>query len=116
MPRDPVKLAAKSRRHYLKHRDRKIAKTYERIRRNQAWVYQYLMEHPCSDCGEQDPIVLEFDHVRGVKDKAVSALTNQGYALKRVIDEAKKCDVRCANCHRRRTAAVVGNYKTKTRE
>ena len=66
-------------------------------------VLQYLMEHPCVDCGETDPIVLEFDHVRGKKDKEVSWMIYQGYSWERVLTEIKKCDVRCANCHRRRT-------------
>ena len=66
-------------------------------------LLQYLRCHPCVDCGEQDPIVLDFDHVRGRKRFSISwAMTSVRWSL--VLQEIKKCDVRCANCHRRKTA------------
>jgi L-lysine 2,3-aminomutase len=56
------------------------------------------------DCGEADPVVLEFDHVTGVKEAAVAELVQRAVSLARLIAEVEKCEVRCANCHRRRTA------------
>jgi hypothetical protein len=71
------------------------------------------MTHPCIDCGESDPIVLEFDHREGEKKlAAVSTLMTQMKAsLKTIKAEIVKCDVRCANCHRRKTAKERGWYK-----
>jgi hypothetical protein len=75
--------------------------------RNKArdWMRRYLVEHPCIDCGEADPIVLDFDHRRPLdKLGTVSDLVSRGRVQKAKI-EAAKCDVRCSNCHRRRHAA-----------
>ena len=78
-------------------------------------VYGYLLEHPCVDCGESDPIVLDFDHVRGVKKADVKRMTAGSHAsLTQVMAEIAKCEVRCANCHRRATAARGGMHAWMT--
>ena len=68
------------------------------------FVAGHLAEHPCVDCGESDPVVLEFDHVRGEKVAAVATLVGGNPSLRAVQAEVAKCEVRCANCHRRRHA------------
>jgi hypothetical protein len=75
-------------------------------------VLEYLQFHPCIGCGETDVLVLEFDH-RGDKKATISFLVRMGRceALKREIE---KCDVRCANCHRKRHRAA--KYKTESIE
>ena len=74
----------------------------ERQRGTKLRVLEYLREHPCVDCGEDDPVVLEFDHVRGDKEGNIGCLIND-WSWERLRIEIEKCDVRCANCHRRRT-------------
>ncbi len=70
--------------------------------RNRDFVTRYLMDHPCVDCGEDDSIVLDFDHVFGVKKRCISELWRAGVSLKNIEDEIDKCEIRCSNCHRRR--------------
>lgn len=69
-----------------------------------AYVLDYLKVHPCVDCGETDPIVLDFDHVRGQKRYAVTYMISHQFGLRTVQEEIEKCEIRCANCHRRKTA------------
>ncbi len=66
-------------------------------------VWEYLKAHPCVDCGNSDPRVLDFDHVRGVKKHNISDLKSLHFRWKTIQEEIEKCDVRCANCHRIKT-------------
>ena len=62
---------------------------------------KYLKSHPCVDCGEDNWIVLDFDHVRGKKKNNVKTMCGaRCYSWKTILKEIKKCEVRCANCHR----------------
>lgn len=74
----------------------------------QLFIWKYLEEHPCIDCGESDPVVLDFDHVAGKKVAGVADLRRRAVSLDRVKSEIAKCEVHCANCHRRRHARERG--------
>lgn len=91
------------RREYIRENSRKHVQVCQR------WVLAYLQTHPCVDCDESDVVVLEFDH-RGDKHDSVSMLVRAGN-LQKVQTEVTKCDVRCANCHRRKTAKDFGFWK-----
>ena len=79
---------------------------------NRARSWSYLAQHPCVDCGESDPVVLEFDHLRD-KLYDIGYMVTAGFSWEAVEREIEKCQVRCANCHRRRTARVQGIYEAK---
>jgi hypothetical protein len=89
------------------HRRRNDALRARRIAEAQAFVLDHLYANPCLDCGESDPIVLEFDHV-GEKRSEVSTLVRRGVRLAALAGELAACEVVCANCHRRRTARRAG--------
>lgn len=71
--------------------------------RNVAWLYRYLATAACVDCGEDDLVVLEFDHVTGEKQEAVTNLAWGGYGIETIKREISRCEVRCCNCHRLKT-------------
>lgn len=101
------------RSHYLNNRDYYLFKAKKRNKairiEIKQFIWTYLTTHFCIDCGEKDPVVLEFDHV---KDKLfnVSAM-GRSRTLLEVKREIKKCVIRCANCHRRKTALQLGWHK-----
>lgn len=75
-------------------------------------IFNYLKNNPCVDCGETNVIVLEFDH-RDDTDKhfELSTAVHKGYKWEKIKQEIDKCDVRCSNCHKIRTAKQFGWYK-----
>lgn len=73
--------------------------------KKQKFIWALKAASGCMICGESDPIVLEFHH-RKPEDKHKKlknrlALKSLSYA--ELAKEAEKCDVLCANCHRRLT-------------
>jgi len=107
--------AAASKRHYERNKDNYLVRsraTKKKYRqRNRAMKAAILSELACVDCGEANPILLEFDHRdTGTKNVEVARLMSSG-SLDVLLAEIAKCDVRCANCHRKRTAAQFKTYR-----
>lgn len=79
----------------------------------QEFIIEYLLKHPCIDCGETDIVVLEFDHrERNKKKYNVGAMILRMLDLNLIIEEVSKCDVRCANCHRRKSQIESKSFKS----
>jgi hypothetical protein len=96
--------------HYAANRGRYIANAH---RRKQAialeratLLVEFFRDRPCTDCGETDPLVLEFDHLGDKSFNIAKGLRTHSWQA--VLDEIAKCEVVCANCHRRRTAQTFG--------
>jgi hypothetical protein len=94
------------RKHYLANREKYIGLAQARNQMQYAMrtelLIEYLTEHPCVDCGETDPVVLEFDHLRDKAFNVTRGLTH--YKWERILAEIEKCEVVCGNCHKRWTA------------
>lgn len=84
----------------------------DRKKESRQKINEYLSSHPCVDCKNDNIIVLEFDHRdQEKKHKAISEMVASGYAWIKIKQEIDKCDVRCANCHRIKTAKQLGYIK-----
>jgi hypothetical protein len=101
--------------HYVRNKGRVIAQVAEWKRQN--WtkyigtLLAFFRDHPCVDCGETDPVVLQFDPVTGIKTANVSEMMRRQLRWERVEAEIAKCAVRCANCHSRKTARDFGHRR-----
>jgi len=93
-------------------RERKSRNKAKTSQENKEKLWAYLLDHPCVDCGNSDPRVLEFDHKDDVvKSREVTTMFN--WSWKSISDEIKKCDVRCANCHRIRTQIQFDLWRSR---
>ena len=87
------------------------------LRRHRIRLASYLRDHPCVDCGESDIRCLDFDH-RDPQEKLanVGTLVFTHVSWERVEREIAKCDVRCANCHRKRTSGQRLDWRHQQRQ
>lgn len=74
----------------------------KRLAEHRAVVDAIKIASGCVDCGERDPVCLDFDH-RNPLEKSLRIGSNIHRSMPLVLAEIAKCDVRCANCHRRKT-------------
>ena len=95
-------------RHKRNVRERKEAA--RAISREFAW--KYLCEHSCVDYGQSDPRVLQFDHVRG-KNRDLARLIADGAPVEKIKRELELCEIRCANCHQKKTMEERGWYRAR---
>lgn len=87
-----------------KNKEDLYAKQKEHRIKMRKLVLEFLIENPCVNCGESDPVVLEFDHIDPVtKRKTIAQLLSGHSGWKTIKSEIDKCRVLCANCHRRHT-------------
>src|SRR5262245_46628764 len=90
-------MAAYGREHYARNRllyiNRNVVNTRKRRRDLNERVWEYLVGHPCVDCGEPDVVVLEFDHVdRSTKRSDVYGLVHRAYSWGVIVAEIEKCE------------------------
>jgi len=80
-----------SKQYYSKNKD-KHKKTIKRNKKKytektRKWVYQYYLDNHCVDCGEDNPIVLEFDHIKGSKINSISRMISNNFSLSNIKKE-----------------------------
>jgi hypothetical protein len=78
-------------------------------RKREAWraharLLDQHRDRPCADCGGRfPPCAMDFDHRDPTTKRAAVTRMIGRAGVARILDEAAKCDIVCANCHRLRT-------------
>lgn len=66
------------------------------------WFLEYKKRLKCLLCPENHTACLDFHHKNSSeKIKNVSYMVARGWSRERIMEEVEKCEVLCANCHRR---------------
>lgn len=106
----------KAKKQYYSNKEK--AKKYSldrRIKRRiilQSFVFEYLKTRCCIDCGNTNILTLDFDHINpNEKEHSISWMILHGFSLEDLKIEIDKCEIRCANCHRIKTAKQQKWYR-----
>lgn len=89
-------------RYYERHPERQISATAHRRKELKKWFREYKSTLSCIKCGESHPSCLDFHHRDpSLKDLNMQQVILYGWSRKRILEEIERCDVLCANCHRK---------------
>ncbi len=87
---------------YKKNRKSELEHVRRRKEIIKKWLGEYKLTLSCSKCGENHPATIDFHHKGGfIKEKTISQLVYDGYSLDKIKNELAKCEILCANCHRK---------------
>ena len=91
--------AEKMRRWRAEHREEYLAKAREDRRAKKAWLDSQKVK--CCRCDETHPACMDFHHRDpSQKDGNLSQMVAK-VSLEKLKEEVAKCDILCANCHRK---------------
>lgn len=84
-----------------------------RVKAAQDYIWEVLTQNSCADCSNDDPLVLEFDHVRGEKKADLAKMVYQNFGIEAIKAEVAKCEVVCRNCHSVRTQKRANSWRVQ---
>ena len=94
----------------VERRKNSVLKKHQYYSRNRDHIYNFLKSSKCIDCGDDRWQVLEFDHIND-KKYGICDMMGRCMSISNIDKEISKCEVRCANCHRLKTAKQFGWFK-----
>ena len=91
----------RSREHYHKDPKHHKEQVRRRIEINKKYIRDVKSKSKCVRCPEQHPACLDFHHPQGSKKHNLHQAFDISWSLKRIKEEIAKCEILCANCHRK---------------
>ena len=93
---------------YPKNKEKHISYVRKNTVRVLEFIDAYKRARSCVDCGfngKDFPFVLDFDHKNGgiTKKFNIGSWRHSVLSIQAIEKEMEKCELVCANCHRKRT-------------
>tara|TARA_Y100000310_G_scaffold262645_1_gene272372 strand:+ start:3582 stop:3953 length:372 start_codon:yes stop_codon:yes gene_type:complete len=100
--RNKEEARASQRRWYYRNKQKQFDRNADRIRQIARKFANYKRTLKCEFCAEDYPSCLDFHHRDPTKKEGnICQLVHRGWGWDRLMREVKKCQVLCANCHRK---------------
>ena len=88
-------------RYYYKNKKQEILRTTKRKKEIIEWFKKYKSNLECENCGEDHSACLDFHHSEEKETSVSDLVRNTTSSISRIKKEIDKCQVLCANCHRK---------------
>lgn len=98
--KDPEKKREYRRKWYKENKISERNHVRRRKKEIKKWFHEFKSKLCCSKCGENHPAIIDFHHT-GKKENQVAQMVHWGYSIDKIKKELEKCQVLCANCHRK---------------
>lgn len=88
--------------HYQRNKEAYKARVKKKKEELRKWLFEYKRTLKCDKCDETHLACLEFHHRNPEeKDLSISQAVSNLRSVEKIKEEISKCDVLCANCHRK---------------
>jgi DNA-binding transcriptional regulator GbsR (MarR family) len=99
---DPNKNKLSKKKYFEEHKDEYRARCQARRENARKHVADIKSKSSCQNCGENHPACLDFHHNDSKqKEHNISRLISHAASIKKIDAEIAKCQILCANCHRK---------------
>jgi len=83
-------------------KDERLKRKHKRKEELRTLINNIKTESGCKYCSEKEPVCLVFHHRNSKeKDGNVGEMVRLTKNKKLILEEIEKCDILCANCHRK---------------
>lgn len=88
--------------HYDRNKDQIINDIAKRKQKRLIWLKNFKSNLSCEKCGENHIATLDFHHKNPKKKEfQIGYAVRYGYGKEKILNEIKKCNILCSNCHRK---------------
>lgn len=87
--------------YYKNNKKKEIKRVHRRRQELLEWFSNLKKTWKCSRCSEDHPAALQLHHRDpSEKEGGINLLIRRrGWSIEKILEEIKKCEVLCANCH-----------------